>query len=69
MIISVLEDVTVLDLATSLLAASGGKMKAIKTLLKRAEDEANYQECKELFQLMRLKLTQLEDQWDGEAPV
>ena len=61
MTVSVLDGVDVLDVAMALLEAAGSADK-IKRLLKRAEKCAGQGPSAELLQLIRLKITQMEDQ-------
>ena len=65
MIMSILEGIDVLDLAVALVAAGG--TKKVKLLLKVAEREASSDGVKDLLRLVRMKVTHLEDQSDGES--
>lgn len=65
MILSVLEDVAVLDIAMSLVAANNGNNRKLKRFLRRVEDNCDTESGKELVRIIRMKITQMEDQWDG----
>lgn len=67
MIISVLEGLDVLDVAMSLVSAYRGKNDRLKKMLIRAEGACDTIEGKELLRQIRLKITQMEDQWDAEV--
>lgn len=68
MIISVLDEFQVLGLAMALVAGAGknGPNK-IKKLLRAAEAECDCDQVRELIQNCRMKITQMEDQWDGDV--